>query len=163
MSVPKATIYCHCRSVGRLKEREKEGEGDVYATLKFESRKSRKRRRSIETDLAAVDIARVEEVEGQGGDKVDEEPTFDVIHGYALAVAHHLALPAHVCRPEVEHDVCEQRESGSEMSLIRFLDGHSGRDTCVMCVARDETSVGQMFEMWEFSREVRERMSMFPN
>lgn len=66
-----------------------------------------RRSTNFKTDLSAVHVAGVEQIEGQCCDQIYEEPTFDVVQSYALAVAHHLAFPAHVCRPEVQYDVCK--------------------------------------------------------
>jgi len=58
-----------------------------------------------DTDLAAVDVRSVEEIERQCCHEVDEEPAFHVVHGDAFAIADHFALPAHVRRSEVQSDI----------------------------------------------------------
>lgn len=67
------------------------------------------------THLAAVNVGRVEEIEGQGGDKIDEKPPLQVVDSDAFAVAHHFTLSAHVSRPKVQNDIW-----GKDDSIVFF-------------------------------------------
>lgn len=52
------------------------------------------------------DVEDVEQVEGQGGDQVDEEPGGHVVDADGAGLVHHLARVAHVRRSEIQGDIC---------------------------------------------------------
>ena len=51
------------------------------------------------------DLTGVKQVEGQGRDEVEQEPTSQVVKRDSLRVRHNLALLVDKRRPEIQHDV----------------------------------------------------------
>lgn len=60
-------------------------------------------------DLVGVG-AEEQEVEGNGGDEVDDEPAAEVVDGDLGGRADHLVVLAHVRRPEVDEDVNDEHD-----------------------------------------------------
>lgn len=56
-------------------------------------------------DTYHADVEGVEQIEGQGGDQVHEEPRGDVVDADGAGVVNHLAGGAHVGGSKVQHDI----------------------------------------------------------
>ena len=54
--------------------------------------------------------AEEQQVEGYGGDDVDEEPALEVVDGNLERVTHHLVVLVHVRRAEVDEDVDKEHD-----------------------------------------------------
>lgn len=52
-----------------------------------------------------ADVEGVEQVEGQGGDQIHEQPGRDIVDADGAGVEHHLTRRAHVGGSEIQHDI----------------------------------------------------------
>lgn len=69
-----------------------------------------------------------EEVERNRGDEIDEEPPFQVVHGYLPRVRHNLVIAVDVCRTEVYQDVddegdvhCRKRTNKKKPEMLAHI------------------------------------------
>ncbi len=55
-----------------------------------------------------VDLEGVEQVEGNGGEQVEDEPALEVVERDEARLVRHLPAFTHVRRAEIEDDVCRK-------------------------------------------------------
>lgn len=60
--------------------------------------------------LRIVDVGGVEQIKRDGGEKIDGEPSFEVVECDALGRTHHLTALVHVGRAKVQNYVCNQTQ-----------------------------------------------------
>lgn len=81
-----------------------------------------KKRHFSRSSYLRIDVGGVEQIKRDGGEKIDGEPSFEVVECDASGRTHHLAALVHVGRAKVQNYVCNQtqREKNHFLSQLQI-------------------------------------------
>lgn len=71
------------------------------------------------THLLAIVVD--EQVEGDGSHHVNEKPAFEVMHGDAQWVAHHLVVGVDISGAEIDEDVDDEHDVDDKVHVVEWL------------------------------------------